>query len=457
MKFKTFYYLKNKPNQNYSSFNDTVENDNNLILDKIGIIQFLKFCYPLYDRTFIKNIKFGFSWSNGEKISFRYNEKREGYSEGNETILWQIIQNSLKKICLDNKKKYGIGNSGGLDSRIILYILKKLNVNFKAYTLGAPHSDAVYIANKTAKVLNFQNKNIKIEYDFLRKYWNIIIEKTPMYSLLTSWYYSALKNLPNFEIHITGFNGDNMLGSHLSNDLFDIENNKELFRYIYEHYSYVHDDLIKKVLNDDTFVDKSYNDFLKKINKSENVKKENIFEEFNFKCRQLKFIINAVNFDYCGNFEWESPFCSKKFMDFALNLTFEERFQRKLQYNTAKRFMKEFKKLRFERDFKSLKDKNTLKILTKKIFWKFDKKLKLHLYYKGNHKDVRNWLIQDNSVQFIADKLKKPSKLFDEIFNTKYILKNINLIFKSNLYLLFNLLTVKLWIEEKIKNFEGFL
>ena len=128
MDILTFYYLKNQPNRKYDSFVEAM-NDSDKQFDLLGIIQFLKFNYPLYDRTFVKNIKFSYSWKNREELNFRYNEKREGYSVKNEKSLWLILKNSLINICKDKQKIYGIGNSGGLDSRIILYFLKKLCVS----------------------------------------------------------------------------------------------------------------------------------------------------------------------------------------------------------------------------------------------------------------------------------------------------------------------------------------
>ena len=453
MSFKTFYYIEKFPKKIYASYNDAVKSVNNLILDKYGIIQFLKFLYPLYNRTFLKNIKFGYSWDDGEKISLKYNENRTGYSRKNEELFWRILKDSLKKICINNEGKiFGVGNSGGLDSRVILYILNKLGEKYIGYTFGDISSDAVYIANKTAKILNFKNQTIEIEYDFFKKYWQIIIKKKPMYSLLYSWYFSALKSLPLFDVSITGFNGDNMLGSHLSNELIKIKKKSQLYRFIYDHYSMVSDNLLIQVLNDKSLVTKSYNDFLKNINNSENTKNENIFEEFNFKCRQLRFIINSINFDYCGNKTWYSPFCSKEFMNFALNLTFEERYHRKLYYNMARRYMKKLNKLRFERNYLSLNDKNYFKILIKKFFWYLDKKLKLKFYYKGSHKNVSKWIIQGNDFKYIKKLFNRPSKIFNEIFKTNFILNNLKLIFENNMYLFFNLLTIKLWIEENFKD-----
>ncbi len=447
MEFRTYYYLRNTPENKKDLFNDLVEKRRNLNLDEIGLIQFIKFHYPLYDRTFIKEIKSGYCWDNGERLNYKYNEKRKGYDKKNEKLLWEIINHSLKEICSDQKKIYGAGNSGGLDSRTILYILKNLKVDFRSYTFGNKSSDAVHIANKTAKILGFPNKNIDIEPDFLQKYYDTILEKNPMFSLLYSWYYSVHRDLPYFDINITGFNGDNMLGSHLSKKLLEFNSKSQLYEYIYNHYAYVSDNLLKQIVKDKSLIKRAHEDFLENIAKSENLRNENIFEEFNFKCRQLKFIKKSINFDFCGSYKWKSPFCSKNFIDFALNLTFEERFKRKLYYNMGRKHMIEVNSLRFERSYLSLKDRNRIKILFKRIIWGLDNKFKLKFYYKGSHKTLTNWLKEGNSFDFIKRQFELPSRIFEEIFDLNYIKRNLGSIFKKNEHLIFNILTIKMWID----------
>lgn len=446
--FKTGFYLKGN-NKLYESMSDVMAGPNNLKLDKIGIIQFILFLYPLYERTFVENVKFAFLIEEGRKFRFRYNENRSGYSIRNEDALWNILYSGLKNITHDRQKKYGIGNSGGLDTRVVLYILKQLNRKVAAYTFGDFPSDAAFIADVVADRLSVTNKHISIEYDFLEQYWEIVVERRPMYSLLYSWYLSVARELPFFDIHITGFNGDNMLGSHLSKNLLFITNKFELYRYIYEHYKVVSEDLVKPILRDVKLLDLSYKDYLSNITKSENKRNENIFEEFNFMCRQLRFIKNSINFDYCGKYHWCSPFFTKDFMDFALNLTFQERYGRKLYYNTAGKHMKELEDIRFERHCFSLKDDVLMRYI-KNIFWKVDTTLNTKLFFKGSHKNVRRWLKRSSSYLFVRKKFETKSEAFDSIFDTKYILENLEFLLDQNIYLVFNLLTVKLWIEKYI-------
>ncbi|MHA2284072.1 MAG: asparagine synthase-related protein [Promethearchaeota archaeon] len=422
-----------------------------LSLDKIGIIQFILFNYPLYNRTFIEDIKFIITKTNGSQLNFQYSEDREGYFPHNEKRLWNILQNAIIQITQDKQKVYGVGSSGGLDSRVVLYLLNKVKSNIVSYTLGYAPSDAVFIANKVAKRLKIVNHHIPIEPDFLERYWDTVIEKKPMHSLIYSWYLSGAQFLPSFDLHITGFNGDNMLGSHLSKELLLISKKEELFKYIYDHYRMVSDELLRPILREKKLLELAYEDYRQEIVRNKNKRNENIFEEFNFRCRQLRFIRNSINFDYSGKCDWVSPFFTEEFINFALTLTFEERFERRLYYNTVKKHMKIFNNLRFERSAFSLGDQNhLLRRSCKNLLWKIDKKLNLHLYYKGTHKDVKKWLEYSNSIEFIRKKFKKPNEIFSKLFNIDYILDNLDFLINQNLYLVFNLLTIKLWIEKHL-------
>lgn len=447
--FKTGFYLIGK-NKTFSSLNTILKKNNiNLSIDKIGIIQFIIFNYPLYNRTFIKNIKSFIVKSDGSQLDFTYSEDREGYHPSNENRLWKILQDTIIQFTRDKQKVYGVGNSGGLDSRVILYLLHKVNANIASYTLGDTYSDAVFIADKVAKRLKIFNHHISIEPDFLERYWETVIEKKPLYSLLYAWYLSGANSLPPFDIHIIGFNGDNMLGSHLSKELLTFQNKENLYKYIYNHYRMVSDELLWPILRDKELLKLAYEDHRQEIKKSNNKRNENIFEEFNFRCRQLRFIKNVIAFDYCGKYDWKSPFFTEKFVDFALLLTFEERYQSRLYYNTVKKYMKEFNNLRFERSPFSLADQNRKFIKSlKRFLWEKDNKFNLHLYNKGNHKNIRKWIEYSDTLKFIKVKFKTPNELFSYIFNTQYVIDNLDYLISQNMYIVFNLLTVKLWMEK---------
>ena len=447
--FKTGFHSIGKNETFYSMDSILKRNDLNLSIDKIGIIQFIIFNYPLYNRTFIKDAKFFITKSDGSELDFTYSEDRDGYFLPNEKKLWDLLQDTIIQFTQDKQKVCGVGNSGGLDSRVILYLLHQVNANIVSYTLGDAPSDAVFIADKVAKRLKIPNHHIPIETDFLERYWETVIEKKPEHNLLYSWYLSGAESIPSFDLHITGFNGDNMLGSHLLDELLDIRNKEELYKYIYDHYRMVPDELLRPILRDKKLLKLAYDDYLQEIRKSKNKRNENIFEEFNFRSRQLRFIRNAAIFDYCGKYNWISPFFTEKFIDFALSLTVEERYNRKLYFNTAKRYMKEFNNLRFERSPFNLSDEdhNLIKSL-KNFLWKKDIKFNLHLYYKGSHKNVNKWMEYSDAIKFIREKFKTPNELFSNIFNTQYILDNLDYLISQNIYIVFNLLTVKLWMEK---------
>jgi ABC transporter with metal-binding/Fe-S-binding domain ATP-binding protein len=71
-----------------------------------------------------------------------------------------LLINSVKKRIPKNVKM-GVLFSGGIDSTIIAFILKSLNVDFTCYTSGTKSSEDIFYAKKVAKLYGF---NLKINY-----------------------------------------------------------------------------------------------------------------------------------------------------------------------------------------------------------------------------------------------------------------------------------------------------
>lgn len=446
------YYCKSDPGIRDKSFSGVLKKcgEEKRKLDKIGITQFVLFNYPLYRRTFLKDIKYAFINSDGNQFHFRYKNERSmfDYSKKNEEMLWNLLSEIVKKITIRKDLIYGVGNSGGMDSRVILYLLKAAGVSISAYTLGDMPSDAVFIANVVAQRLAIRNQTVPIECNFLELYWRDVLESRPMYSLLHSWHLSAIGNLPKFDIHVTGFNGDNMLGSHLTKHLTEIKDLDELYRYIYTHYMICDKKCAISIIRKKELIEDAYDDFYQNISICENSRNEDIFEEFNFMCRQLRFIKNVINFDYCGRTKWVSPFFNEDFLRFALTLTFAERYKRRLCLRTIYKYMPELRHIRFERKCYAPYDQLYPYLLTfKKLVWKVDQKLKLGLYFKGNHKDVKKWMAKGESLRFIENQFKTSSAKFQELFDVRYIIDNLVILFEKELNLLLNLLTVNLWLK----------
>src|SRR5262245_37047954 len=115
---KTFY--TSQSGKKHDHFHDVFNgNGAKHAIDKIGIVQFILFKHPLYDRTFLEDVKFNYCRPDGREFELEYRENRDGYDSKNEERLWELLNAILKEYMSDSRKLYGIGNSGGLDSRFI--------------------------------------------------------------------------------------------------------------------------------------------------------------------------------------------------------------------------------------------------------------------------------------------------------------------------------------------------
>jgi hypothetical protein len=419
-------------------------------LDLIGATQFLLFLYPLYERTFVEEITYSARDTLGQPFKLQFDEDRQGYDIANGNRLWRVLENAMAAICQDRALVYGIGNSGGMDSRTILYLARRMDISIKAYTLGDAPSDAAYIGSKVSKRLGIQNHPAPIDGDFLQRFSHLLIRRRPMYSLMYAWYLGSVSHLPTFDRHLTGFNGDNMLGSHLPAGINTVGNRQHLHDIIYSHYLTNSPEALRQLLREpfQNLPDLARADFDAHIRQSRHTRPENIFEEFNFMSRQLRFIQQSVNFDFCGRYSWKSPFFTPEFMQFAQRLTFEERFGRRLYRNTLKDHMPELANLRFEREALSLADtRDSLRSRGKQWLWQYGPRWGIKLN-RGNHKDVKKWLFENGALDFLGHCLAKPSGIFAEIFNIERIREQLTHLFDTNIHLLMALFTVEQWLKE---------
>jgi len=84
--------------------------------------------------------------------------------------LEKYFLNAIKKRIPNNKIKIGLLFSGGIDSTIIAYILKKHNINFTCYTAALDdNSKDLQWSKEIAKKLGFKLKIIKPKFENLKK------------------------------------------------------------------------------------------------------------------------------------------------------------------------------------------------------------------------------------------------------------------------------------------------
>ena len=233
---ETLFYYHNKSNfilsNNFWEIVNLIEPKNEDI-DVQSIKEFIIFNRPLFFKTIIKNLnffppacigKFSIKKSNFELNNywdFRY--KPDETLELNEAVerLDKLLNGAFK--CIKEKHPnaiYGLGLSGGLDSRIIPSYALKHGMKLKSYIIGEKRERRLLLsrshlsARKIAKTYKLEHSEIEWNCtDFNSKsYYEL--KYVPMAN--ARFFHTVSKDkLPKFDILLTGMNGGELLGANL--------------------------------------------------------------------------------------------------------------------------------------------------------------------------------------------------------------------------------------------------
>ncbi len=433
-------------------------------IDKFSIVEFILFQYPLLEKTFIKSIKF-VSLGTIYKFDLNKNQiEKIQYYDYKFTINSKInLENCIDKLdelftnSINNIKRlntndsiYGIGLSGGMDSRLVAYYAIENNLKIKSFIFGEQKSDAYFIANKIAKLLKLEHYELGYDKDFF-KYSQKSIKYNPMMDVLFTWYYAIFERIPDFDILLTGFNGDNQFGSHLRNNDLKIHSTNDFIKSIFK--KYIELKSIKNIegfLNQPTTallnVKEEITRFLKNSPNSEFWQK---IEEFNFKYRQRIYIKNNPSFNFYGRYKSLSIFIDPDLMEFLMTIPFSFRLNRRLFFEFLRRKIPLLIKIRPEKKI-SLKYNNKFIKKLQKFIFRIDTKAHFHFIFKKNHKNVNKWISNNRKFrEFIHSIFIKENELFFEMFNKEAI---VNLISRKKwnsikTYIIFRFLTIKLFLD----------
>lgn len=416
-------------------------------IDVDAVNEFLVFEYPLSDGTFIKKIKILplasiYELKNENLIKFNYwkyelveNKDFDEYEAVEKLDL--LFYNSIMRIKLLNQnKKFGLGLSGGNDSRLVAYYAKKNNLNLKTFIFGDFNSDAYQISKKIAKKLKIKHYELGVDKNFI-KYAFESTNFNPMMSILYTWYYSTNNFLPEFDVLLTGFLGGEIFGSHINKE--DIET-KDLINTIYNRFN---QDNTK--LNHNKMINGLFQ-VIKNLDSEENIDK---ILEFDFKQRQLKFIKNNPSLNFMGNYNGVSIFEDINLVEYLLEVPYNWKIDLKLYKLFFREKVSKLYGIRAEREYKF---DNKLLLIIEKIFRIIDIKiLKCGLFYKKSHKNIKKWL-KDNKFfySYCNNILESKNEFFNENFNCLDMNKELQMIFEgksSQEQLFFRLLTIKMWLD----------
>ncbi|MBM4078576.1 MAG: hypothetical protein FJ278_02670 [Planctomycetes bacterium] len=428
--------------------------------DPVGLAEFAIFGYPLYEKTFARGVSFvapatfftcrpgGGDVREERYWSFRYDYGAKGAPEQRRDALWELIGAATRSCAPDASLVYGVGNSGGMDSRMIIFTLAGMEREMRLFTIGNAPSDTVHIANRVAAHFGLPNALIPIEPDFLVRHAERMLRERPMCQLKSSLRLSHPDRLPRFDVHLTGFNGSNMLGSHLDEERRGLKGFDAVCRYTFDHYT-VAPPYYREVLAEPSLMEGVEEHFRARMRETPNERPEDIAEEFNFTCRQLRFIKNSPGFDFLTGMHWRTPFLGREIMDFMLTMDAAERMDRALVRAAVRRHMYALAPIRYERGPLSDADTSPLVAALKKKLWAADWHLRRRLgrsfWFRGRHKNVTPLLIRPESHEFIARALAAPDERFDALFRRRRIGENLDRMLSEKPLFVSLLLGVKMW------------
>ncbi len=221
--------------------------------------------------------------------------------------------------------------SGGLDSRFIIGKLKQYNFkNIISFSYGPKYNDEAKIANLVAKKLNIpwffietnslETKKL-FKSELRKKYWKF------------SSYLSRSPNMQEFDfinkivnkkyinkksVIINGQTGDFISGGHIPKKLISNNSKKYMFEYIIDkHFSLWSNLKSDRNLN---LIEESIENNLKIKNINKKIHYAYVYNFWEWKERQSKFVINQQKIYDFYEIDWELPLWEGELMDFWKSL-----------------------------------------------------------------------------------------------------------------------------------------
>ncbi len=148
-----------------------------LLYNKFSFSHFIEGVEKLPPGTFAVVSPYGVKYTNSE---FAANT----IEKTGDDLIHQLIK--LFRIQLQGRYKISFGLSGGLDSRFLLAILLKENIEFELHTFGYDDDPDVIIAKKVAHQLGLKINHIKSTYLFDKKFISEVLDYAASLELVES-------------------------------------------------------------------------------------------------------------------------------------------------------------------------------------------------------------------------------------------------------------------------------
>lgn len=268
-------------------------------------------------------------------------------------ILDQAFVNAFKRLIESTQKqgkKLVVPLSGGLDSRIVIAMLKRLGVDdVICISYGRKGNRESIISKKVAKALGYDW--LFVEYT-TRKWYECYNSKEADHYRVFAGNLSSLPHMQDFlavrelksqgkipenSVFVPGHTGDMLAGSHIPHYYLDSSRNYDSETFLVDSLKR-HYNLWKWPAEYEL-----EHTFREKINKSiagmeinDNETCAGAIELFDFNERQAKFIVNAVRVYEFFGYEWRIPFWDMELVNFFLKVPIEHRINQKLYRKYAR-------------------------------------------------------------------------------------------------------------------------
>ncbi len=342
------YYLKDKINSR---------------LNEKNAAEFMVAGYVTGDETLfdgIKQIRSGEFLTYQKKDNFLKTSCYFRFSHGNYyelpegqllEMLDQVFVHTFSRLIestVNQGKKLIVPLSGGLDSRIIVAMLKRLGVNdVTCVSYGRKGNRESIISKQVAEALGYDWLFVEYtaqkwhecynskEADCYRTFAGNLSSLPHMQDFLTVKTLKSQGKIPDNSVFVPGHTADMLAGSHIPSYYLD-----NSAKYDSDTFSV---DSLKLHYNLWKWPYELEHTFKEKLNKSisgleinDNKTCASVIELFDFNERQSKFIVNSVRVYEFFGYEWRTPFWDMELIEFYLKVSLEYRINQTLYIKYAR-------------------------------------------------------------------------------------------------------------------------
>lgn len=226
-------------------------------IDAQSVKEFAVFHHALFHKTIVKNVNFlppasigefsleGHTCNLKQYWDFRYKLNEHLTISEAADRLDRLLDNGVRQIKERNGEYvvYGVGLSGGLDSRLIPHYALKHNLALRSFIIGEkrPHKFILSGDHSSARKLAkyYKVEHCEVEYDS-ENFGNKSFYDVRYFPMGSSQVFITVHSeLPKFEILLTGMDGGELLGATLPSNIMRL-NAEELLDAIIQFFSYMY-------------------------------------------------------------------------------------------------------------------------------------------------------------------------------------------------------------------------